>query len=66
MTSPMPWERLSLLGVLALAAFLNLFRLGLQGEGNTYYAAAVKSMLTGWHAWFFASFDAAGFVTVAR
>jgi 4-amino-4-deoxy-L-arabinose transferase-like glycosyltransferase len=64
--SPLPWERLSLLGVLALAAFLNLFRLGLQGEGNTYYTAAVKSMITGWHAWFFASFDAAGFVTVDK
>jgi 4-amino-4-deoxy-L-arabinose transferase-like glycosyltransferase len=66
LVSGLPWERLSLLGVLLLAAFLNVFRLSQQGYGNAYYTAAVKSMVQNWHAFFFASFDAAGFVTVDK
>jgi 4-amino-4-deoxy-L-arabinose transferase-like glycosyltransferase len=64
--SYVPWQRLPLFGVLLLAALLNLFRLSEQGYGNIYYTAAVKSMLTGWHAFFFASFDAGGFVSVDK
>jgi 4-amino-4-deoxy-L-arabinose transferase-like glycosyltransferase len=60
-----PWYRLTLAGVLLLSAFLNLFRLTDEGYGNTYYAAAVKDMLTSWHNFFFASFDA-GFVSVDK
>jgi 4-amino-4-deoxy-L-arabinose transferase-like glycosyltransferase len=44
---------------------LNLFRISSQGYSNTYYAAAVKDMLTSWHNFFFVSFDA-GFVTVDK
>ena len=61
-----PWQRISLLAILLLAAFLNFFQLQLNGYGNTYYAAAVKSMLTSWHNFFFVSFDPGGFVTVDK
>src|SRR3954470_700254 len=57
------WHRLALAAVLILSAFLNLFRLTSLGYRNTYYAAAVKDMLTSWHNFFFVSFDA-GFVSV--
>ncbi len=59
------WRRLALTAILALSAFLNLFRLTSEGYGNTYYAATVKNMLTSWHNFFFASFDA-GFVIVDK
>jgi 4-amino-4-deoxy-L-arabinose transferase-like glycosyltransferase len=55
----------ALAAVLVLSAFLNLFRLSSEGYGNLYYAATVKNMLTSWHNFFFASFDA-GFVSVDK
>ena len=60
------WRRVGLTAVLALAAALNLVGLSGEGYGNTYYAAAVKSMLTSWHNFFYASFDANGFVSVDK
>lgn len=60
-----PWHWLALAAVLILSAFLNLFRLTNEGYGITYYAAAVKDMLTSWHNFFFVSFDA-GFVSVDK
>jgi len=65
-TATRPWYRLALAGVLLLAAFLHFFRLGQEGYANLYYAATVKSMLTSWHNFFFASFDPGGFVTVDK
>ncbi len=59
-------QRISLVVILLLAAFLNFFQLQQNGYGNTYYAAAVKSMLTSWHNFFFVSFDPGGFVTVDK
>jgi 4-amino-4-deoxy-L-arabinose transferase-like glycosyltransferase len=59
------WHRLALATILILSAFLNLFRLTNGGYGNTYYAAAIKDMLTSWHNFFFVSYDA-GFVTVDK
>lgn len=61
-----PWELLGLAAVLVTAAFLNVFRLGQEGYANTYYAAAVKSMLQSWHNFFFVSFDPGGFVSVDK
>jgi 4-amino-4-deoxy-L-arabinose transferase-like glycosyltransferase len=52
--------------VLALAAALRLWRLDQNGFDNEYYAAAVRSMMTGWHAFFYNSFDPAGFVSVDK
>src|SRR6476469_10481932 len=60
------WHNLGLVAVLLLAAALNLLFLSRNGYGNTYYAAAVKSMLTSWHSFFFASFDGGGFVSVDK
>src|ERR687886_861612 len=59
------WHRLALAAILVLSAFLNLFRLASEGYGNTYYAAAVKDMLTSWHNFFFVSFDV-GFISVDK
>src|SRR5947209_20192820 len=52
--------------VLSGSALLNLIGLNQEGFGNTYYAAAVWSMLQNWHAFLFAAFDAAGFVSVDK
>jgi 4-amino-4-deoxy-L-arabinose transferase-like glycosyltransferase len=52
--------------VLALAAFLNFFRVQQNGYGNLYYATAVKSMLMNWHSFFFVSFDPGGFLAVDK
>lgn len=61
-----PWERVALCGILALAAALDLVGIDRNGLGNTYYATAVASMASGWHNWFFASFDPAGFVSIDK
>lgn len=63
---PVAWQQMALGGILALSAFLNLFRLSREGDGNLYYAAAVRSMLESWHNFFFVSFDPGGFVTVDK
>jgi len=60
------WPRLALFGVILLAIALNFVRLEQEGYGNLYYAATVKSMLTSWHNFFYASFDPGGFVTVDK
>ena len=53
-------------GAVALSFALNFVRIGKEGFGDRYYAAAVKSMLAGFHNFFFASFDPGGFVTVDK
>jgi 4-amino-4-deoxy-L-arabinose transferase-like glycosyltransferase len=55
-----------LAGILALSAFLNIWNIWNQGFTNTYYAAAVKSMLVNPRIAFFNPFDPAGFVTVDK
>jgi 4-amino-4-deoxy-L-arabinose transferase-like glycosyltransferase len=60
------WHKVALSLILLMAAFLNLFRLDQNGYGNTYYAAAVKSMLLNWHNFFFLSFDPGGFVSIDK
>ena len=62
----LPWHRAALVAILALSAFLELFRITREGYSNPYYAATVKSMLTSWHNFFFASYDPGGFVTVDK
>jgi 4-amino-4-deoxy-L-arabinose transferase-like glycosyltransferase len=57
---------ISLLAVLLLSAFLNIWNIWNQGFSNTYYAAAVKSMLANPEVLFFNAFDAGGFVTVDK
>ncbi len=60
------WHRLALAGVLALATALDFVRLGQNGWANTYYSAAVRSMLRSWHNFVFASFDPGGLVSVDK
>jgi 4-amino-4-deoxy-L-arabinose transferase-like glycosyltransferase len=58
--------RPELLVLLALAGVLNLWALDLNGWANDYYAAAVRSMTTSWHAFLYGAFDAAGLQTVDK
>ena len=46
--------------VLAFASVLYVHLLGQNGYANTFYSAAVRSMLGSWHNFFFVSFDPAG------
>src|SRR5947209_11080292 len=59
-------ERIALAAVVLLSTVLNVIHLDSEGYANTYYAAAVKSMLMSWHNFFFVSFDPAGFVAVDK
>ena len=61
-----PRVRPELAGLLVLAAVLNLWGLSQNGDANEYYAAAVRSMSTSWHAFLYGSFDAAGIMTVDK
>jgi len=58
--------RPELIALLAIAGVLNLWALDLNGWANDYYAAAVRSMTTSWHAFFYGAFDAAGLQTVDK
>ncbi len=60
------WQRAALAAILALGAFVNGWGLWTLGYGNAYYAAAVQSMLRGWHSFLYASFDSAGFVSIDK
>jgi 4-amino-4-deoxy-L-arabinose transferase-like glycosyltransferase len=56
-----------LLGLVLLAgAFLRFYHLGVNGVGNAYYAATVKSMLVSWHNFFFAAFEPGGSISVDK
>ncbi len=63
---PLWWPRVALAPILVLAGVLEFAGLTDEGYANSYYAAAVKSMLTSWHNFFFASFDSGGFVSVDK
>jgi len=52
--------------ILVLAAALRLWRLDQNGYDNEYYAAAVRSIASGWHAFFYNAFDPTGFVSVDK
>ncbi len=60
------WQRPLLALILGLSAALNIVGLTSEGYANTYYAAAVKSMLTSWHNFFFVAFDSGGFISVDK
>ena len=59
-------QRPELLGLLGVAAVLNLWGLSINGWANTYYSAAVRSMSTSWHDFLFASLDRSGLMTVDK
>src|SRR6478672_8791663 len=60
------WQQVALIGIMGLTASLYLFRLPELGYSNEYYASAVKSMLSSWHNFFFASFDPGGYIAVDK
>ncbi|GCE10981.1 ArnT family glycosyltransferase [Tengunoibacter tsumagoiensis] len=60
------WHQIALGIIVALSAVLNFVQIQQNGYGNSYYAAAVRSMLLNWHNFFFVSFDPGGFVTVDK
>jgi 4-amino-4-deoxy-L-arabinose transferase-like glycosyltransferase len=53
-------------GVLFISAFLNCWRLEQNGDANTYYSAAVRSMLASFGNFFFGSFDRGGLQTIDK
>ncbi len=59
-------RRPELVGLLGVAAVLNLWGLSINGWANTYYSAAVRSMSTSWHDFLFASLDKSGLMTVDK
>lgn len=61
-----PFESGALITILVAAAALRLWSLDQDGWGAEYYTAAVRSMLHGWHNFFFAAFDPAGFISVDK
>lgn len=60
------WHLTGLSGVVVLALMLNAWGLSKAGYGNTYYAAAVRSMTMSWKNFFFGAFDPGGFITVDK
>lgn len=59
-------QHLALAAVLGLSAILNVHRLARNEWANTFYSAAVRSMLRSWHNFFFVSFDPGGLITVDK
>jgi 4-amino-4-deoxy-L-arabinose transferase-like glycosyltransferase len=57
---------LGLAAILLLSGSLEFVRLGQNGFANSYYAAAVKSMLHSWHNFFFVAADPNGLITVDK
>ncbi|OIR62904.1 mannosyltransferase [Bacillus sp. FMQ74] len=52
--------------ILLVSAFLNIYNIWKDDTVNPYYTAAVTSMMQSFHNFFYASFDAAGFITVDK
>ena len=52
--------------VTLLSFFLNAWNIGRDTYGNTYYAAAARSMTMSWKNFFFGAFDPGGFITVDK
>ena len=52
--------------VVLLSLVLNTWSLSVAGYGNTYYAAAVRSMTMSWRNFLFGSFDPGGLITVDK
>jgi 4-amino-4-deoxy-L-arabinose transferase-like glycosyltransferase len=62
--SALGWAALA--PVLALSAVLGTERLSQNGYANVFYAAGVKSMLSSFHDFLYASFDPGGLITVDK
>jgi 4-amino-4-deoxy-L-arabinose transferase-like glycosyltransferase len=58
--------RAALAAILALSGALEFVRLSQNGYANTFYSAAVKSMLRSWHNFFFVAADPNGLISVDK
>jgi 4-amino-4-deoxy-L-arabinose transferase-like glycosyltransferase len=58
--------RLAEIVLAGLALLLNAWRLDRNGLGNSYYAAAVRSMTTNWKAFFYGSLDPGNWITTDK
>ncbi len=59
-------ETISISLILILSAILNFANISIEGYGNSYYAAGVKSMTLSLKNFFFVSFDPGSFVTIDK
>lgn len=59
-------EKIAFSLIMLLSAVMNFANLSIEGYGNQYYAAGVKSMTMSLKNFFFVSFDPAGFVTIDK
>ena len=59
-------ENICITLILMLSAILNFANIGIEGDGNAYYAAGVKSMTLSLKNFFFVSFDPGSFVTIDK
>ena len=59
-------QHAALVGILVLSSVLNMRKLAQNDYGNTFYSAAVKSMLHSLHNFLFVSFDTGGLVTIDK
>lgn len=59
-------ENVALILIVILSSVLNFVNLSIEGYGNSYYAAAVKSMTMNLKNFFFVAFDPAGFVSIDK
>src|SRR5919202_494719 len=57
---------LALAGIVIVAAVLRFANMGAIGQSNTYYTAAVKSMVESWHNFFFAAAEPGGSVSIDK
>lgn len=55
-----------LVAILVLAAFLYVWGIWDAGSANSYYTAAVTSMVKSWKNFWYGAFDPAGFITVDK
>lgn len=64
--APRVFPRVPLFSVTLISLLLNAWALSRVGYGNTYYAAAARSMTMSWKNFFFGAFDPGGFITVDK
>jgi 4-amino-4-deoxy-L-arabinose transferase-like glycosyltransferase len=64
--SRLGFQHAALVAILALSTVLNVRVLSQNGFGNTYYSAAVKSMLGSLHRFVFVSFDPGGLLMIDK
>lgn len=59
-------ENIPIICIVLLSSILNCANLNIEGYGNVYYAAGVKSMIMNLKNFFFVSFDPSGFVSIDK